>query len=378
MNGKRRSALQFLLSWCAATALVCAGQWACASEMPKAEMEQWRLASLWPSNQPQSPQTPLPAVVRVIAVDGNLALGNGTMMSMGSGTLVDTNDDYGLVITNWHVVRDAVGPVEVVFPGGFHSMARVVRTDKEWDLAALLIWKPPGISPVPVTNIAPKPGEMLTIAGYGKGDYKMQSGPCTEYLAPRPGRPAEIVELAAAARHGDSGGPILNTRGELAGVLFGEGGGHTDGSYGGRVQKFLELTALDLRSLPAGSTGGPGTAVATNPAKANGANVTAAAARFDGGIHTPQNDPRTQADWNSWESQRLASRPSDASGLNPSNNSAARPLDLAAESDSKSAAPSAPAAHRAGRFVWQDELKTFMAAFGVAAILLHVMRFAAS
>ncbi len=185
-------------------------------------------------------------MVRVIAVDGGLALGSGTMMSLGSGTLVDTNDDYGLVITNWHVVRDAVGPVEVVFPGGFHSMARVVRTDKEWDLAALLIWKPPGISPVTVTGVAPKPGEMLMIAGYGKGDYKMQSGPCTEYLAPGPGRPAEIVELAAAARHGDSGGPILNTRGELAGVLFGEGGGHTDGSYGGRVQKFLELTCAPI------------------------------------------------------------------------------------------------------------------------------------
>ncbi len=378
MNGKRRSALQFLLSWCAATALVCASQGACASETPAAEMGQWRLASLWPSNQPQAPQTPLPAVARVIAVDGGLALGSGTMMSLGSGTLVDTNNDYGLVITNWHVVRDAVGPVEVVFPGGFHSMARVVRTDKEWDLAALLIWKPPGISPMSVTNVAPKPGEMLTIAGYGKGDYKMQSGPCTEYLAPGPGRPAEIVELAAAARHGDSGGPILNTHGELAGVLFGEGGGHTDGSYGGRVQKFLELTALDLRTLPASNTGAPSTAVAANSPKASAANVSAAAAQFDGGIHAPQDDPRTQADWNAWEAERLAARPHDTMGLNPTTNSAVRPLDLAAEPDSKVAAPSPSTTGRAGRFVWQDELKTFMAAFGVAAVLLHVMRFVAS
>ncbi len=68
----------------------------------------------------------------------------------------------------------------------------------------------------------------------------MQSGLCTEYLAPAPGRPLEIVEVSAAARHGDSGGPILNSRGEMAGVLFGEGGGRTDGSYCGRVHKFLE------------------------------------------------------------------------------------------------------------------------------------------
>ena len=81
----------------------------------------------------------MPAVVRVIATDRN-------SLSLGSGTLVDANDQFGLVVTNWHVVRDAVGPVEVLFPDGFHSMARIVRTDKEWDLAALLIWKPPRCS----------------------------------------------------------------------------------------------------------------------------------------------------------------------------------------------------------------------------------------
>src|SRR5262249_54762893 len=117
---------------------------------------------------------------------------------------------------------------------GFHSMASIVRTDREWDLAALLIWKPPGVQPVTISIAAPRPGDMLTIAGYGSGNYKMQSGPCTEYLAPAPGRPLEIVELAAAARHGDSGGPILNSRGELAGVLCGGWSGPTDWSYGWR------------------------------------------------------------------------------------------------------------------------------------------------
>ncbi len=213
-----------------------------------------QLASLWSSSAPSAPQTPHPAVVRVIATDRN-------SMSLGSGTLVDANDDYGLVISNWHVVRDAVGPIEVVFPDGFHSMARVVRTDREWDLAALLIWKPP-VQPVPVTTAAPRPGETLTIAGYGHGDYKAQSGACTQYLSPAPGKPLEIVEVAAAARHGDSGGPMFNSRGELAGVLFGEGGGRTDGSYGGRVHKFLELAANDLRSLP--SSGGKDSAIAKN------------------------------------------------------------------------------------------------------------------
>ena len=42
------------------------------------------------------------------------------------------------------------------------------------------------------------------------------------------------------AREGDSGGPIFNERGELAGVLFGSGGGATAGSYAGRVREFLK------------------------------------------------------------------------------------------------------------------------------------------
>jgi hypothetical protein len=376
---KRLAALAFVLSGCAATAIVSADVTASANELPQTDVEQWRLASLWPGTQPQQPQTPLPAVVRVIAVDGETTFGSGTMMSLGSGTLVDANQDYGLVITNWHVVRDAVGPVEVVFPNGFHSMARVVRTDREWDLAALLIWKPPAVTPMSVTAVAPRLGDTLTIAGYGKGDYKMQSGQCTEYLAPAPGRPAEIVELAATARHGDSGGPILNNRGELAGVLFGEGGGHTDGSYGGRVQKFLELTALDLRTLPANATNSsvPPTAIAANLPRTNGANGGTASARFDGAINASQ-DPRTRADWNTWDATRLASRPTDVNGTVKSDSPTERPLSLPAEGVSKSDGEPSATLPRAGRFVWQDELKTFLAAFGVAAVLLHVMRFVAS
>ena len=62
--------------------------------------------------------------------------------SYGSGTLVDVEGDYGLVITNWHVVRDAAGEVTVVFPDGFRSSARVLKVDGDWDLAALVVWRP--------------------------------------------------------------------------------------------------------------------------------------------------------------------------------------------------------------------------------------------
>jgi hypothetical protein len=191
--------------------------------------------------------TPHPAVVRVVVDDG------GGSLSLGSGVLVDVRDQFGLVVTNWHVVRDAQGAIEVRFPGGFQSTARAAKLDSDWDLAALVIWRPP-VAPVPIATTAPQPGDPLTICGYGAGQYRAATGRCTRYYAPRIDYPLHVVELNVAARQGDSGGPIFNARGELAGVLFGSGSGGAMGSYGGRVQSFLATLAPDIgrkwRELP--------------------------------------------------------------------------------------------------------------------------------
>lgn len=183
---------------------------------------------------------PHPAVVRLIVPEGDAT-------SYGSGTLVDVNGRYGLVITNWHVVSDAAGPPTVLFADYFQSQAQIVKFDRHWDLAALVIWRPQ-VEPVAVASVAPRPGDWLSIAGYGQGTYRQIAGRCTQYLAPEVGFPEEMVELAASARQGDSGGPIFNDRGELAGVLFGEGDGLTLGAYCGRVRQFLASVIPEQRS----------------------------------------------------------------------------------------------------------------------------------
>ncbi len=194
--------------------------------------------------------------MRVIAAERD-----GT--SMGSGSLVAVDASHGLVVTNWHVVRDATGPITVVFPDGFRSKALVLRTDRDWDLAALAIQKPK-VQPLPVATAAPRPGEPLTIAGYGPdGVYRAVGGRCTEYLSPNGSLPAELVEVDVQARHGDSGGPIYNGRGEIAGVLFGAGGnfltgGYTMGSYCGRVRQFLAVSYVDFQRLPGAEDSGQG------------------------------------------------------------------------------------------------------------------------
>jgi hypothetical protein len=174
---------------------------------------------------------PHPAVCRIIVPNHD-----GT--SFGTGTLIDARGKHGLVLTNWHVVHESSGPIEVVFPDGFRSPGHVHKVDKDWDLAALSVYRPPA-SPVTLSHQVPRQGDPLTIAGYGQGDYRAVSGRCLQFLAPSDSQPFEILELGAAARQGDSGGPIFNSRGELAGVLFGEGDGRTCGSHCGRVGRFL-------------------------------------------------------------------------------------------------------------------------------------------
>lgn len=196
-------------------------------------------------DDPFSPHKPHPAVVRIMAVEAN-------GVSFGSGTLIHRQNKVGLVVTNWHVVRDSPSEIIVTFPNGFRSSAKITKGDAEWDLAALLVWTP-DIEPVQITNTPPRPGDALTIAGYGSGVYRAVSGTCAQYVAPSLDKPHEMVELNAVARQGDSGGPILNESGELAGVLFGASWRTTSGSYSGRVKTFLDPVIEKMQS-PATNT----------------------------------------------------------------------------------------------------------------------------
>ncbi len=304
---------------------------------------------LW-SRSAEVPQQPHPAVVRVSVDEAD-----GT--SYGSGTLVGVHDRFGLVVTNWHVVRDAAGAIHVTFPDGFRSASRVLRVDRDWDLAALLIWRP-RVTPVPIAPQAPQPGEPLTIAGYGAGNYRAATGRCTQYVAPSARHPFEMVEIAARARQGDSGGPIFNSAGELAGVLFGSGGGTTSGSYAGRVRQFL-LSAWS----PSQESEYPESLAATPRAS-----------------HPPaplQRLPDTaQALEKPGVSPRLAPLPA-AGNLAASNASPSRSPTLLDAADSEPLPPATATAYAwhdiAGDSVFQ-QCKTFLAILGLFTLLAQFTR----
>jgi Trypsin-like peptidase domain len=287
---------------------------------------------------------PHPAVARIIVPeDGSTAY--------GSGTLVGVRGEHGLVVTNWHVVRDAVGLVEVVFPDGFRSHARPLKVDQDWDLAALVIWRP-AVEPVKIADQPPRPGELLTIHGYGRGKYRIATGHCTTYYSPQPDFPHEMVELDVEARQGDSGGPIFNQRGELAGVLFGAGQGTTMGSFAPRVRCFLAAVAPDIDQPQAPQQ----IAIADRPPPV---------------VHTPivgeAVEPGSDYPSSSWSppaSVKVSKQaPKTTQGLTLSNTASP----VAAESESLSWSDLADCG-------WYEPLKTALAAVGALAIALQLVK----
>ncbi|MEN1678170.1 MAG: serine protease [Planctomycetota bacterium] len=293
-------------------------------------------------------QPPHPAVARIIVAEGDGS-------AFGTGTLIDARGEFGLVVTNWHVVRHATGPIRVVFPSGFQSEARRLKLDEDWDLAALVIWRPPA-APVPLATQAPKPGDPLTICGYGQGTYREATGRCTAYYAPDLNLPREIVELDVEARQGDSGGPILNAHGELAGVLFGAGQGATLGSFGGRVQEFLASLRPDQPRTSPPSMAMPPAAPSFEPAPEQ--------QLADAGEQDPlqREEPAAFA---------LASTVIDARPAVDDEAEAGVVADDA-KGDIQATVNAAPSF--ATPFDWFETAKTALAAFGLAVIGLQLVR----
>jgi hypothetical protein len=314
---------------------------------------------------PTAPQIH-PAVARIVAPGNN-------SMSFGSGTLIFATDDYGLVITNWHVINEATGQISVHFPNGFYSPATIQKVDRDWDLAILAIRRPPNVPPVSLANEPPRPGERLTIAGYGSGDYRAASGPCTQYVAPGMNFPFEMVEVAVSARQGDSGGPILNDKGELAGVLFGEGNGRTSGSYCGRVRWFLTSVA------PA--AGSSATQLAAAPTELAPIAPRPIASAANVARQPPTSEPARLASLESnWESSEAAAPQLPSAIAAPPNVTQTVPsTEPEAVLASTQATSPSPHAHVIG---WTDiageslgeQVKTVMAAVGVLAVILHVLK----
>ncbi|MDR7381005.1 MarP family serine protease [Promicromonospora iranensis] len=141
--------------------------------------------------------------------------------STGSGFVVATDR----LVTNAHVVAGVDRPV-IELPGGAVQEGRVVYFDAVDDLAVIAV---DGLAADPL-GIAPTltAGDPAVVQGYPYGGpFTSGSAGVVSVSTVRVpdaygagAAPREVYSLAAEVRPGNSGGPLLTTGGEVAGVIF--------------------------------------------------------------------------------------------------------------------------------------------------------------
>jgi serine protease Do len=158
--------------------------------------------------------------------------------SLGSGVVVDPS---GYILTNEHVVSGA-RRVQVVLPstgggpppgrgeGGRRVDAQIVGSTREFDLALLKI-DATGLRALPLgDSTALHQGELVFAFGSPEGLRNSVSMGVVSAAARQldPDTPLAYIQTDAAINHGNSGGPLVNARGEMVGMntfIYSQSGG---------------------------------------------------------------------------------------------------------------------------------------------------------
>ena len=142
---------------------------------------------------------------------------NGVTFGFGSGFFVREN----LIATNYHVIKGAMyGTAKLVGKSTTYTIEGVTATDETNDLAILKVTvyeiKP---LPLPLGNSdIVRIGEAVYVAGNPKGLEGTFSNGIISSL--RDTSTKERLQMTAPISPGSSGGPVLNSKGEVIGVSF--------------------------------------------------------------------------------------------------------------------------------------------------------------
>jgi serine protease Do len=163
-----------------------------------------------------------------VRTDTNLVIGR--QRSIGSGVVVDAG---GYIMTNAHVVSSA-RRVEVVLPGqaetgGVRSLtkgrgrtvdASIVGVAREIDLALLKV-DDVSLPALPIADYdRVQQGELVFAFGSPEGLRNSMTMGVVSAVARQQDadNPLVYVQTDASVTHGNSGGPLVNVRGELVGI----------------------------------------------------------------------------------------------------------------------------------------------------------------
>jgi S1-C subfamily serine protease len=152
---------------------------------------------------------------------GDPFFGPQERVSLGSGFVID---DDGYIVTNYHVIESA-RQIEVNFSGDDRVRATIVGVDPSTDLALLKInAQARALTPLPLGDSdAVRVGDAVVAIGNPFGLERTVTAGIVSALqrqitAPNGYTIDKVIQTDAPINQGNSGGPLLNTRGEVIGV----------------------------------------------------------------------------------------------------------------------------------------------------------------
>lgn len=161
---------------------------------------------------------------------------------LGSGVVID---NQGHVLTNYHVIKQAQ-ELNVTLANGQSQMAKVVGVDPDVDLAVIKLSEPT-VAAIGMTSQVPRIGDIALAIGnsFGVGQSVTQGiisglGRTNLGLA----KIENFIQTDVAINPGNSGGALVNTDGELIGVVTAVFS--TDGAYQGISFAIPAYSALDI------------------------------------------------------------------------------------------------------------------------------------
>lgn len=143
---------------------------------------------------------------------------NGSTTSLGSGVIIDQK---GLILTNWHVVKDA-SKIDVFFAKSRKtSEASIVGVDSKTDLVLLKVHPP---HPIVALELGDSDGLRVGDQVVAIGNPFGFSHTVTSGIVSAKGRVIgsgpwdNYLQTDASINPGNSGGPLLDVRGRVVGI----------------------------------------------------------------------------------------------------------------------------------------------------------------
>ncbi len=157
------------------------------------------------------------AVKRVSPAVVTVSVESSSGRGSGSGVIIS---DQGYIITNNHVVSNGQRYF-VIFADGTRRQAELVGTDSLNDIAVLRVnGELPGVAVIGDSS-ALQPGETVLAIGSPLGNFRntVTAGVVSALNRSVPGSGMEgLIQTDAAINSGNSGGPLINLKGEVVGI----------------------------------------------------------------------------------------------------------------------------------------------------------------